>query len=85
MMRTTVTLDSDVEALLKKFMDERGLSFKESVNSLLRTSLLPDLPQADYSFQTYDLGEPLVPLERALQLAGDLEDEEIARKLSVGR
>ncbi len=85
MMRTTITLDSDVEALLKKFMDERGLSFKESVNNLLRTSLLPDVARADYSFQTYELGEPSVPLERALRLAGDLEDEEIARKLSVGR
>ncbi len=85
MMRTTITLDSDVEALLNKFMNERGLSFKESVNSLLRASLLPEGPRPDYAFQTYDLGEPSVPLERALQLAGELEDEEIARKLSVGR
>ena len=84
-MRTTITLDSDVEALLNKFMHERGLSFKESVNGLLRASLLPEGPRPDYSFQTYDLGEPAVPLERALQLAGDLEDEEIARKLTVGR
>jgi hypothetical protein len=85
MMRTTITLDSDVEALLKKFMKERGISFKESVNSLLRASLLPNESRADYSFQTYDLGEPSVPLERALRLASDLEDEEITRKLSAGR
>ena len=43
-MRTTITLDSDVEALLNKFMHERGLSFKESVNGLLRASLLPEGP-----------------------------------------
>ena len=84
-MRTTITLDSDVEALLKKFMNERGISFKESVNSLLRASLLPNEPRVDYSFQSYDLGEPSVPLEHALRLAADLEDEEISRKLSVGR
>ena len=85
MMRTTITLDSDVEALLNEFMNERGLSFKESVNGLLRAALLPEGPRRDYFFQTYDLGEPSAPLEPALQLAGDLEDEEIARKLGVGR
>jgi hypothetical protein len=38
-MRTTVTLDSDVEALLRKLMQERGLTFKEAVNSSLRRAL----------------------------------------------
>ena len=85
MMRTTITLDSDVEELLNEFMNRRGLSFKESVNCLLRAALLPEGPRPDYSFPTYNLGEPSVPLEPALQLAGDLEDEEIARKLRVGR
>ena len=85
MMRTTVTLDSDVEAMLKKLMKERGLSFKEAVNNSLRAALLPTGSRRDYSFQTYDLGHPAIPLERALQVAAYLEDDEIARKLGAGR
>jgi hypothetical protein len=85
-MRTTITLDSDVEALLNKMMTERGLTFKEAVNGLLRSALArsTDGP-VDFSFPTYEMGEPTVPLEHALRVAADLEDEEIIRKLSVGR
>jgi len=56
-MRTTITLDSDVEALLKRLMRERGLSFKEAVNASLRKGLAPK-PRADLSFPTFDLGVP---------------------------
>ena len=84
-MRTTITLDPDVEAMLKKLMQERDLSFKQAVNSLLRSALAPDGVRPDYSFAVHHLGKPLVPLEHALQLASDLEDEEIARKLATGR
>lgn len=84
-MRMTMNLDSDVEALLSTFMNQRGLSLRESVNRLLRASLLAEGPHPPYSSPTYDLGAPLVPVEHALQLAGDLESEEIARKLSAGR
>ena len=84
-MRTTITLDPDVEAMLKKVMRERDLSFKQAVNSLLRSALLPNEIRPDYSWPVYQLGKPLVPLEHALQLASELEDEEIARKLTIGR
>ena len=85
-MRTTITLDSDVEALLKKLMAERGLTFKEAVNGLLRSALVPPTEsRVDFWFPTYDMGEPAVPLEHALRLASNLEDEEIIQKLAVGR
>jgi hypothetical protein len=84
-MRTTITLDSDVEALLKKVMRERGLSFKEAVNSCLRAALSPSVPRGDYVFPTFDLGAPAVETVRALRLASDLEDEETAREMGVGR
>ncbi len=84
-MRTTITLDSDVEALLKKVMRERGLSFKEAVNSCLRAALSPSVPRGDYVFPTFDLGAPTVDTVHALRLASDLEDEETAREMSVGR
>lgn len=40
-MRTTVTLDPDIEAMLKRVMRERGVSFKEALNSAVRDSLAP--------------------------------------------
>ena len=46
---------------------------------------LPDGPRVDYVFPTYDLGELAVDTVHALRLASDLEDEEIAREMSVGR
>ena len=86
MMRTTITLDADVEALVHKLMIERGLTFKQAVNGLLRLALAPQTEQrVEFSFPTYNMGEPTVPLEQALRLAADLEDEEIIRKLGVGR
>jgi hypothetical protein len=39
-VRTTLTLDPDVEAKLKSEMRRSGKSFKELVNELLRFSLL---------------------------------------------
>ena len=71
--------------MLKKVMRERDLSFKQAVNSLLRSALLPNEIRPDYSWPVYQLGKPLVPLEHALQLASELEDEEIARKLTIGQ
>jgi hypothetical protein len=36
MVRTTVTLDADTEALLRRRMRERGLSFKQALNDAIR-------------------------------------------------
>lgn len=81
-MRTTLTLEPDVHALLRKIMRERGLSFKGAVNYAIRAGLAsgPDTVSATPAF---DLGAPRVPLERALRLAGELEDEELIRKLAL--
>jgi hypothetical protein len=83
-MRTTITLDPDVETLVKNLMAERGMSFKEVINSLLRAALDPR-PRVDFSFPSYEMGQPVVPLEQALRVASELEDEEIIRKVSAGR
>ncbi|MGI8886135.1 MAG: antitoxin [Gaiellaceae bacterium] len=82
-MRTTVTLDSDVEILVKKLMWERGLSFKEAVNLAIRSGLAPKDDDAAFVTRTFDMGKPRVPLEKALQLAGELEDEELVRKIAL--
>ncbi len=79
-----MTLESDVEAMLKKLMSETGVSFKDAVNSSLRRGLEPST-RVEVSFPSYDLGVPMVDLTHALRLAADLEDDEIARELAAGR
>jgi hypothetical protein len=85
-MRTTVTLDPDVERLVRQAMDERGLTFKDAINEGLRAGIGPRPASGDDApFATHDLGAPLVDVTKALQLAGELEDAELTRKLAVGR
>ncbi len=83
-MRTTVTLDPDVEALIKDVMRERGLSFKEAINQAVRAGLAPSRRAKRFRTQTFRMGfEPSIPWDRALRLAGELEDEELTRKLAA--
>lgn len=84
MVRTTLTLDPDVEALVRKSMRERGLSFKEAVNSALRQALTT-AEHVTISFATFDLGEASTDLTHARRVAAELDDDEIARDLDVGR
>ncbi|MDO8794535.1 MAG: CopG family transcriptional regulator [Vicinamibacterales bacterium] len=46
-MRTTVTLDQDVERLLKEAMHRSRRSFKETLNHALRAALGRVPPQSD--------------------------------------
>lgn len=83
-MRTTITLDPDVESLLKRAMRERGLSFKQAVNEAIRSGLLADRAQSDRELPAFDMGEPIVDVTKALRLAGELEDQELAARLTRG-
>jgi hypothetical protein len=83
-MRTTVTLDPDVADLVQRRMAERGLSFKAAVNEAIRESLAPRRAPGRYTTPR-SLGEPSVPLDKALRLAAELEDAEIASELAARR
>jgi hypothetical protein len=82
-VRTTVTLDPDVEQLLRRRMRERGVSFKSALNDAVREAL-GAAPARAFRTPTADLGLPTVNLDRALSLAGDLEDEERLRRMRAG-
>ena len=89
-MRTTVTLDPDVEALLRRSMRERDLSFKEALNAAIRQGLATG-KRAARSLQparipTFKMGlDPSYRWDKALALAASLEDEELVRKLELGK
>jgi len=85
-MRTTVTLDPDVEALLRKSMRSRSLSFKAALNQAIRDGLIRPSPKSPrpYRLKTHRMGfRPELPLDRALTLSAAMEDEEILRKMSL--
>jgi hypothetical protein len=86
-MRTTVTLDPDVEAKLRATMRERGVSFKVAINDAVRSGLGGAAPaKRRYIMPSAPLGvRPGVNLDKALTLAGELEDAEILRKLELGK
>lgn len=83
-MRTTITLEPEAAALVEKAMRERKLPFKRVVNDAIVASLAPE-PRPVVILPTRRMGPPLVNLDKANQLAGDLEDEEIIRKMSMGK
>ena len=86
-MRTTLTLDDDVVALIQRQERKQGNSFKHIVNEALRRGLTCSAvlavaePLATYSLDT----RAGVDLTRSLALAAELEDEALLAKLTLGR
>jgi len=83
-VRTTVTLEPDVEALVKRAMRERGMTFKQAVNEAIRAGAGAGPGVADVRFSTYDMGEAVIDITKALRLAGELEDQELAARFARG-
>ena len=77
-MRTTVTLDADVESMLRREVRQRGAPFKQVLNDAIREGLRRTKrnAQAAYEPLTFKMGKPLVDLTKALSLAAALDDEE---------
>jgi len=75
-MRTTVTIDPDVQELLRKAVREQGQPFKQVLNAALRKGLRAGerKPAKPFRQRTFDLGKPLVDLTKALSLAAELDD-----------
>jgi hypothetical protein len=76
-MRTTLSLDPDVAALLEKVRKTKGLSFKQAVNQALRTGLAqltaPSPFRTEFHTANVDLGRCLI---------GNLDD--ISEALAAG-
>jgi hypothetical protein len=81
-MRTTVTLEPDAEAIVRRLMRERGMTFKQAINEAIRGA--PRRARGGgFRTRTFDLGVSRLPLDKALRLAADLEDEELIRKVAA--
>lgn len=86
-MRTTVDLDPHLLKRLRAEAHRRGVSFKEMLTAVLRRGLddRRTAPVARYRCPALAMGPPArsFNLDKALTIAGALEDEEIARKLAL--
>ena len=83
-MRTTVTLEPAADAIVRRLMRERNLTFKEAVNEAIRGGARRSASRPKrFRTPTHPMGPPAVPIEKALRLAAELEDEELQRKLAA--
>jgi hypothetical protein len=82
-MKTTITLDPDNDAAVRRLMRERGLTFKQAVNEAIRQGFSARSSGPAFRTKTFSMGPPRTPIDKALGLAAELEDEEIIRKLAV--
>jgi hypothetical protein len=85
-MRTTVTLDPDVERLIRDAMRKRAISFKEALNEAARIGLRGKNPKRSKKFvqKSFRMGEVQeFRWDKALAAADAIEDEEISRKLAL--
>jgi hypothetical protein len=87
-MRTTLRIDDDLLRDLKHRAHHEKTSLTELVNRVIRRGM-SDIPSANtrrpFRQETHDMGVPLVDITKALALAAELEDQEIIRKLELGK
>lgn len=81
-MRTTVTLEHDVEIQLRATVRRSGRPFKRVLNDALRAGLAPAARRtlARFKQPVFDLGAPRVDLTKAASLAAQLEDQDTLAK-----
>jgi hypothetical protein len=74
-----------VQALIRTAMKERGISFKEALNSAVRAGLTQGRPKRRHFVQkSFSLGsDQNFRWDKALEAAAALEDEELARKFAL--
>ena len=83
-MRTTLTLEPDVELKLKRRMKERKVSMKQAVNEALRVGLSKSKqePRAKFKVEPFHGGGfmPGIDPTKLNQLVDELEVEEFMKK-----
>lgn len=82
-MRTTVTLDSDTEQVIRERMASKGVSFKVALNDAIRDGARGRIDHV-FTTESFDLGLPKVDVTKSNALAADLEDAELVSRLESG-
>jgi hypothetical protein len=83
-MRTTLDIESDLLEKLRSEARQRGVSLKEALNRAIRAGLAgPRGELPPYECPSFSMGrpDPSLDLDKALEIAARLEDEETAREM----
>ncbi len=82
-----MTLDDDVAIAVKARMRERGSTYKETINDLLRSGLTASAPATQrYRITTFAADiNPGFDLDKAGAWAAAIEDDELVRKTELGK
>jgi hypothetical protein len=82
-MRTTLTIDDDLAAILERERSRKGVTFKEMVNTIIRRGLASEqVIPAPHTIRTrpHRFGfKPGVDLDKLNQLSDELESEAFVR------
>jgi hypothetical protein len=85
--RTTIRIDGDLLQELRDRAHRDNISITRLVNQAIRRGLSAPAPRRPRRFRqrVTRMGKPLVNLDKALAFADELEDQEIIRKLALGK
>lgn len=78
-MRTTLTLDDDVAALIRSERGRTGESFRDTVNRLIRNGVRPGRPDKTPPLPTLE-GGPVLDVSDVSALLAALDDERRAER-----
>lgn len=79
-MRTTVTLDPDVDQIITQWMRENNQTFDRAINDVIRSYATSGAEREPFRTETASMGSAQVNLDRALQVVGEAEDGELIRR-----
>lgn len=85
MSRTTITLTPEADLAIQNLMRDRGLTFKDAVNTAILDGAPPSAKPKPFRMRTFKMGPALVPLDHATTLVGELDDIEYLRKRDMGK
>lgn len=81
-MRTTLTLDPDVAAMLKREMRQQKATLKQTINRALRAGLLASpcagTPSEPYRMKTLSLGKLLMNIDCTSEALATLDELDAA-------
>lgn len=83
-MRTTVTLEPDTEQIVRQQMRQRRVTFEQALNDLVREGRARTQGTQEFQTTTASMGDARVNLNKAVQLAGELEDDTMLHKVRTG-
>jgi hypothetical protein len=83
-MRTTIDLDDDLMRRIADQARKSGQSLKKTLNDVVSRGLGGSPPETPVDLPTWDMGRPLHPIDRAWEIADEMELDSMRHELERG-